>query len=112
MRGKFALTRFGVACRMAYDPGAIDSMLAAAVGDDASLIAELRASFVESAHRNIAAMRAAASAAEWVAAAQRLSGLAASFGAVRLMALANDAARSTCADKAALARLHRAISRL
>lgn len=96
---------------MAYDPGAIDSMLAAAVGDDAALIAELRASFVESAHRNIVAMRTAASADAWVAAANRLSGLAASFGAVRLLALANAAARGTPGDKAVLGRLSRAASR-
>ncbi|HEX8418586.1 MAG TPA: Hpt domain-containing protein, partial [Sphingomonas sp.] len=36
---------------MAYDPGAIDATLAAAVGDEPGLIAELRLAFVESAER-------------------------------------------------------------
>ena len=44
---------------MAYDPGAIDAALAAAVGDEPALIAELRLAFVESAQRALAAMEAA-----------------------------------------------------
>lgn len=97
---------------MAYDPGAIDSVLAAAVGDDAALIAELRASFVESARRSLGAMRVARSHADWAAAAHRLMGLSASFGAVRLMALAKTAAALQPGDKAVLAKLNRAVERL
>lgn len=33
---------------MAFDPGAISSTLAAAVGDEPALVAELRVAFVES----------------------------------------------------------------
>ena len=40
---------------MAYDPGAIDATLAAAVGDDPGLIAELRIALVDSAELAIAA---------------------------------------------------------
>ncbi|MFM9828327.1 MAG: Hpt domain-containing protein [Sphingomonas sp.] len=97
---------------MAYDPGAIDSVLAAAVGDDAALIAELRASFIESALRSVATVQAASTPAEWAAAAHRLTGLAASFGAVRLMALASDAAQAQPGNKAMIAKLNRAIARL
>jgi HPt (histidine-containing phosphotransfer) domain-containing protein len=98
--------------RMAYDPGAIDAALAAAVGDDAALIAELRMAFVEGATTAVQAMRAAANDADWRTAAWRLRGLAASFGAVRLMALAAAAADSGRRDPASIAKLERALTRL
>ena len=96
---------------MAYDPGAIDATLAAAVGDEPGLIAELRLAFVESAERSLATLTQAADADAWRAAALRLKGLAASFGAVRLMALAEEAAMLPH-DTAMLTRLQRAIKRL
>jgi histidine phosphotransfer protein HptB len=96
---------------MAYDPGAIDATLAAAVGDEPGLIAELRMAFVESAERVLALMKAAEDAAAWRAAALRLKGLSASFGAVRLMALASRAEAKPL-DSAVLAQIGRAISRL
>ena len=79
---------------MAYDPGAIDATLAAAVGDEPALIAELRTAFVDSAERALAALETATDDAAWAVGAARLKGLAASFGAVRLMALAGEAARA------------------
>ena len=48
----------------------------------------------------------------WTSAALRLKGLAASFGAIRLMALASEAATGQAHDGAVLRRLHRAIERL
>ena len=96
---------------MAYDPGAIDATLAAAVGDDPGLIAELRLALVDSAERVVAAM-GTASPDEWCAAAWRLRGLAASFGAVRLMALASEAATVGGPDPVLLGRLTRAVERL
>jgi HPt (histidine-containing phosphotransfer) domain-containing protein len=96
---------------MAYDPGAIDAALAAAVGDDPRLVAELRAAFVDGAVEAVAAMRAADDNAGWRVAALRLRGLAASFGAVRLMALAADAAAEE-RDTAVLGKIERAIARL
>jgi len=95
---------------MAYDPGAIDATLAAAVGEDHALIAELRLAFVESAERCIAALRAAEGAEAWRAAGLRLKGLAASFGAVRLMALAEEVA-ATPHDMRLVARAERALAR-
>lgn len=96
---------------MAYDPGAIDAALAAAVGDEPALIAELRLAFVESAARALATLETATDDEEWRIAASRLKGLAASFGAVRLMALATEAVAMP-QDAAMLARLRRSIARL
>jgi HPt (histidine-containing phosphotransfer) domain-containing protein len=96
---------------MAYDPGAIDATLAAAVGDEPRLIAELREAFVESARIALARMETA-NADDWSAAAFRLKGLAASFGAVRLMALAGEAAAAPVGEPLTLRKLHRAIARL
>ena len=97
---------------MAYDPGAIDATLAAAVGDEPALIAELREAFLESVKRCLEGMKSAESPDAWSDSALRLKGLAASFGAIRLMALASEAASSQAHDGAVLRRLHRAIDRL
>ena len=97
---------------MAYDPGAIDATLAAAVGDEPALIAELRQAFSESAERALTAMTLATDHEEWRASAWRLKGLAASFGAVRLMALATEIAEGDPRDLEALRKLRRAVSRL
>ncbi len=50
---------------MAYDPGAIDTSLAAAVGDDPALIAELRDAFLESVHRSVDMMKTSKGAEQW-----------------------------------------------
>ena len=98
---------------MAYDPGAIDAALAAAVGGDPALVAELRVAFREGADRALAAMAEAADdAAAWQAAAARLRGLAASFGAVRLMAQAAAATHARPGDEQVIGRLRRAVARL
>ena len=97
---------------MAFDPGAIEATLAAAVGDDPALIAELRIAFVDSAAGAVAAMTAADGPEAWRAAAWRLKGLAASFGAVRLMALATEAVQAGVPDRALLGRLQRMLARL
>jgi HPt (histidine-containing phosphotransfer) domain-containing protein len=96
---------------MAYDPGAIDATLAAAVGDEPGLIAELRAAFVDSAEKAIEAIESAQGDEAWALAAARLKGLAASFGAVRLMSLAADAV-GTPGDAEAVRKLRRAVARL
>lgn len=97
---------------MAYDPGAIDATLAAAVGDEPALIAELRAAFLDSVKHGLAVLEASRDDATWRAAAFRLRGLAASFGAVRLMAIATEAAEAEAQDAALLRRLRRAVERL
>ncbi|MEZ0495584.1 Hpt domain-containing protein [Sphingomonas sp. IW22] len=97
---------------MAYDFGTIDATLAAAVGDEPALIAELRSAFVDSAHRALSAMEAASSPGAWQQSGWRLKGLAASFGALDLMALAGEAADAQVGDAAVLHRLHEAVGRL
>ena len=97
---------------MAYDPGAIDATLAAAVGDEPELIAELRGAFLGSANRALDQLEAARRASDWRLAASRLKGLAASFGAVRLMAVASEAAEAQPLDMAMVRRLRRAVERL
>ena len=81
---------------------AISTSLAAAVGDDHALVAELHGAFLESATRHIEAMRQAADESDWRDAALRLKGLAASFGATTLMGLADYAAETRRGDAAAL----------
>ena len=97
---------------MAYDPGALEASLAAAVGADSSLIADLRGAFFASADAHVASLEKARTHAEWVAAAQRLKGLAASFGALRVMDAAENAARSEARDLRALQRITRSIAAL
>jgi len=97
---------------MAYDPGAIDATLAAAVGDEPGLIAELRGAFLSSAQVGVTALTRAETPAAWVDAALRLKGLAASFGAVRLMALAGAAAGAPVGDAESLRKVRRAVERL
>ena len=57
-------------------------------------------------------MKSADTPDAWASAALRLKGLAASFGAIRLMALASEAANGQAHDGAVLRRLHRAVERL
>ena len=97
---------------MAYDPGAIDTALAAAVGDDPALVAELRGAFLDGAAQVLATIGAARGEGEWRTACARLRGLAMSFGAMRLAAAADAAAHGAPQDRAALSRLHRIVARL
>ncbi len=97
---------------MAYDPGAIDATLAAAVGDEPALIAELREAFLDSAKAGVTKLTRSEDQAAWIDAALRLKGLAASFGAVRLMALAGVAANAPVGDAETLRKLRRAVERL
>lgn len=91
---------------MAYDPGALQFALAAAVGDDPALVAELRSAFLQSAHAQVDALGRTRCEADWRMGATRLHGLAASFGAIRLMELAETAAQGAPGDPAILNRLH------
>lgn len=95
---------------MAYDPGALDKTLAAAAGDDPSLVAELRSAFFESAKRQVSALHNAVNDQQWQVAAWRLKGLAASFGVIDLMALANQAAEGAPFDKMLLERVDKSLA--
>lgn len=97
---------------MAYESGAIDATLAAAVGDEPALIAELRTAFLDSVRSSVDMMRSSRGAEDWAGAALRLQSLAASFGAVQLMALAEEAVRRSSQDGVLLRRIERAVERL
>ncbi|WP_425229833.1 Hpt domain-containing protein [Sphingomonas sp.] len=97
---------------MAFDPGAIDSTLAAAIGDDPVLIAELRVAFLDSVETTLVALVQATTAESWCASAWRLKGLAASFGAVRLTTLAGEAVAAGKPDAVLLGRIKRMAARL
>lgn len=94
---------------MVYDPGALNASLAAAVGNDSLLMAELRADFMESAARQTDLMSRSRCDANWQLAASRLTSLAASFGAVGLMELAEEALRGAPGDPVVLRKLRAAI---
>lgn len=94
---------------MAYDPGALNASLAAAVGSDPVLMAELRNAFVESAARQLDLMGRARCDANWRFAASRLKSVAASFGAVGLLALADEALDGAPGDPVVLRKLAAAI---
>lgn len=97
---------------MIYEMGALDASLAAAVGDDPSLVRELRAALADGA-RNYADLLARSRCdANWISAAHRLKGLAASFGARQLIDVADLALQSAPGDPVALRRLGRAIEML
>jgi HPt (histidine-containing phosphotransfer) domain-containing protein len=95
---------------MVYDPGALRSALAAAVGDDPRLVAELRAAFLESAARTAEVLAGSRCDGNWRMAARRLQGLAASFGAVELMGIAEEAADGAPGDPVVLRRVRSAIA--
>jgi hypothetical protein len=76
---------------MAFEAGALDATLAAAAGDDPALIAELRGAFRESVARQVDLLGRARCDGNWRVAAMRLKGLATSFHADRLIALADEA---------------------
>jgi HPt (histidine-containing phosphotransfer) domain-containing protein len=96
---------------MSYDPGALEAALAAAVGSEPRLIAELRSAFFGSAAIHLTALRSAESREEWQEAAGRMKGLAASFGARRLMDAATGATEGP-RNAIGLHRIERAVAAL
>jgi HPt (histidine-containing phosphotransfer) domain-containing protein len=90
---------------MVYDPGALNASLAAAVGGDAALLAELRAAFLESAERQLDLMGRARCDANWLVSASRLKSLAASFGAAGLSDLADEALDGAPGDPVVLRKI-------
>ncbi|BBC99954.1 MULTISPECIES: Hpt domain-containing protein [Sphingobium] len=97
---------------MSYDPGALHTALAAAVGDDSALIADLRVAFLESANRQVDLLGRARRDANWELAAWRLKGLAASFGLTALIILADEAAAAAPGDPRVLRKLRAALQAL
>lgn len=94
------------------DYGSFDTALKAAAGDDTALIAELRSSFVESANRQISLLSRSRCDANWLYTSWRLKGLAASFGATRLMELADEATQGAPGDPVVIRKLGQAIAEI
>jgi len=90
---------------MAYAAGDLDATLAAASGDDPALFAELRQAFVESLARQIDLLRRSRCDGNWHVAAMRIKGLAASFRADPLIALAEDALEAAPGDPAVVRKI-------
>ena len=94
---------------MAYDPGALNASLAAAVGSDPTLMAELRDAFIQSAARQLDLMCRARCDANWYQSASRLKSLAASFGVTDLLDLCDEAIDGAPGDPVVLRKLAAAI---
>ena len=94
---------------MAYDFGALEASVAAAVGDDDRLAQDLRAAFYEAICHHADLLNRSRCDANWEISAHRLRGLAASFGAVGLMKAADFALESVPGDPVALRKVKSAI---
>jgi HPt (histidine-containing phosphotransfer) domain-containing protein len=92
---------------MAYEEGAFDATLAAAAGEDPALLAELRAAFRDSLERHLDLLKRARCDGNWTVAAQRLKGLAASFHASELIALATEAIEGAPGEPGVVRRIER-----
>lgn len=92
---------------MAYEQGAFDATLAAAAGEDAALLRELRAAFADSLDHHLDLLKRARCDGNWTVAAQRLKGLAASFHAGDLIALAEEAISAAPGEPGVVRRIER-----
>lgn len=90
---------------MAYEAGSLDETIAAAAGDDPALFAELKRAFAESIGRQIDLLRRSRCDGNWRVAALRLKGIAASFHAETLIALASEAIDGAPGDPVILRRI-------
>ena len=97
---------------MAFEHGALNANLAAAVGNDPALVVELREAFVTSALKQIDLLKRARCDANWHVSALKLKGLAASFGIHDLIGLADEAAEGAPGDPVILRKLDKAIQNL
>lgn len=96
---------------MAYDNGALDATLAAAAGDNAVLLRELRGAFLDSAARQLDLLKRARCDGNWNVAAMRLKGLAASFHAEELLAAAEQALNSAPGEPMAIREIETVLAR-
>ena len=95
---------------MAFDPGALNASLAAAVGSDPALMAELKIAFMESVSRQLDLLGRARCDANWEIAAARLKSIAASFGVPGLILLADEAFEGAPGDPAVLRKIAAALA--
>jgi len=94
---------------MSFDSGPLDRTISAAIGDDPVLGLDLRSAFTESARDLADLMRRARCDANWEAAALRLKSLAATFGIISLIELADEAMEGAPGDPLVLRQINQAI---
>ena len=97
---------------MAYEGGALDATIAAAADGDGALFLELRGAFLDSAARQLDLLRRSRCDGNWRMAAMRLKGLASSFHAETLLALAEEAVDAVPSEPTVLRRLQRHLDEL
>ena len=90
---------------MVQEAANFDATLAAAAGEDAALLAELRAAFAHSFEQQVDLLRRARCDGNWIVAAQRLKGLGASFHAPELVRLADLALEGAPGEPAVVRKL-------
>jgi HPt (histidine-containing phosphotransfer) domain-containing protein len=105
-----SLTHCGYYHTMAYDFGALEALVATAVGDDDALAYDLRTAFFDGIQHHADLLHRSRCDANWEIAAHRLKGLAASFGATGLMNAADFALESVPGDPVALRKVKSAIA--
>ena len=94
---------------MSFDSGPLDRYISAAVGDDPAAARELRSSFAAGARELADLMRRSRCDANWRVAAERLKSLAATFGIIPLIQLAEAAMEGVPGDPAVLRDINAAI---
>jgi hypothetical protein len=97
---------------MSFDSGPLDRYLSSAIGDDRAMALDLRGAFTGSARDLADLMRRARCDANWEVAALRLKGLAATFGIISLIELAEHAMAGAPGDPAVLRRINAAIDEI
>jgi hypothetical protein len=97
---------------MSFDSGPLDRYLSAAIGDDPAIAMDLRIAFAGSARDLADLMRRARCDANWEVAALRLKGLAATFGIISLIELAEEAMAGAPGDPLVLRRIIAAIDQI
>jgi len=106
-----ALTESRISRGMVHESGALDATIAAAAGNDPTLMGELREAFLDSAARQLDLLRRSRCDGNWNVAAMRLKGLAASFHAEELLAAAENALASAPGEPAAIRDIENVIAR-
>ncbi len=96
---------------MAFNHGALDATFAAAAGDDAALLRELRSAFLDSAAKQLDLLKRARCDGNWHVAAMRLKGLAASFHAEDLLQAAEIALHAAPGEPMAIREVEAVITR-
>jgi HPt (histidine-containing phosphotransfer) domain-containing protein len=97
---------------MAYQNTHLEAIITAAIGDDPSLMRDLRQAFMGSAETYFTALSQASTDHDWQMAAWRFKGLCASFGVDELAEFATEATQSRTGDPAVLRRIRAAMNDL